>query len=426
MKTNNKPSPLSASTSTSPPLKFSRYQKLVVAMLAFLQFAVILDFMLMAPLGAVIMPALGINPKQFALVVSAYAFSAGASGLLTAGFADRYDRKKILLFFYVGFIVGMLWCGLVQSYESLLAARIFTGLFGGVIGSVVLAIATDLFLPQMRGRVMGVIQTAFAASQVAGIPVGLYLSNQWHWQTPFLAMTVLGLTGGLLVAWQMKPVAEHLKIPQEHSPFMHLFHTVVDARYLLAFAATALVSTGGFMLMPFSSAYTVNNLGISLDHLPTVYLITGLCTIVFGPLIGKAADKVGQFKVFLFGTVVTTITVLIYTQLGPVSLPTVIAINAVMFVGIFSRMIPFRALVASIPIVTQRGSFNAISASIQQLSGGIASVVAGLIVTQNVDGKLQHYEVAGYVVVATSLAALVLLWYLQRHADSLNQAVTAV
>ena len=170
----------------------------------------------------------------------------------------------------------------------------------------------------------------------------------------------------------------------------------------------------------------VDNLGISLDHLPTVYLVTGLCTIVFGPLIGKAADKVGQFKVFLFGTVVTTITVLIYTQLGPVSLPTVIAINAVMFVGIFSRMIPFRALVASIPIVTQRGSFNAISASIQQLSGGIASVVAGLIVTQNVDGKLQHYEVAGYVVVATSLAALVLLWYLQRHADSLNQAVTAV
>jgi predicted MFS family arabinose efflux permease len=54
-------------------------------------------------------------------VVSAYAFSAGASGLLTAGFADRYDRKKLLLFFYTGFILGTVWCGLAQSFESLLA-----------------------------------------------------------------------------------------------------------------------------------------------------------------------------------------------------------------------------------------------------------------------------------------------------------------
>src|ERR1700712_1799011 len=140
-----------------PPLTFSRYQKLVVGMLAFLQFAVILDFMLMSPLGAVIMPALAIGPKQFGLVVSAYAFSAGASGLLAAGFADRFDRKRLLLFFYSGFVIGTLWCGLAQSFESLLIARIVTGLFGGVIGSVVLAIATDLFPLQMRGRVMGLI-----------------------------------------------------------------------------------------------------------------------------------------------------------------------------------------------------------------------------------------------------------------------------
>src|SRR5450830_1424798 len=165
----------------TPAPPFSGYQKIVVAMLAFLQFAVILDFMIMSPLGAVIMPDLKIGPAQFGLVVSAYAFSAGVSGLLTAGFADRYDRKKLLLFFYTGFILGTVWCGLAQTYEVLLVARIVTGLFGGVIGSIVLAIATDLFAPQMRGRVMGMIQTAFAASQVLGIPFGLYLSNRWDW-----------------------------------------------------------------------------------------------------------------------------------------------------------------------------------------------------------------------------------------------------
>ncbi|MDR3427473.1 MFS transporter [Silvimonas sp.] len=396
------------------PGKFTSYQKLVVGMLAFLQFAVILDFMLMSPLGAIIMPALNIGPKQFGLVVSAYAFSAGISGLLTAGFADRFDRKKILLFFYAGFVLGTLWCGLAQTFETLLLARIVTGVFGGVIGSVVLAIATDLFPPQMRGRVMGVIQTAFAASQVLGIPAGLYLSNNWDWHMPFLAMAGLGLVGGLVVAWRMQPVADHLAIPQEHSPWMHLFHTLTESRYLLAFATTALLTTGGFMLMPFASAFVVNNLGIGLHSLPTVYLITGVCTIFCGPLIGKAADAYGKFRVFTLGTVISIIMVLIYTHLGPISLPLLVLVNALMFVGIFSRMIPFQALMSSVPAVTQRGSFNAISASIQQLSGGIASVVAGHIVTLGVTGKLEHFEVVGYVVVGTSMVAFALLWLLQR------------
>ena len=393
---------------------FTPYQKIVVAMLAFLQFAVILDFMLMSPLGAVIMPALKIGPAQFGLVVSAYAFSAGASGLLTAGFADRYDRKKLLLFFYTGFILGTVWCGLAQSFESLLAARIVTGLFGGVIGSIVLAISTDLFAPHLRGRVMGLIQTAFAASQVLGIPIGIYLSNKWDWHIPFIAMAVFGLIGGLLVAWKMQPVDAHLGQPQKHSPWMHLYHTVTVKRHLLTFSITALLTTGGFMLMPFSSAFIVNNLGIDMHHLPMVYLITGVCTIFAGPLIGKAADARGKFPVFVFGTVLSIIMVVIYTHLGTVPMAALVAVNALLFVGIFSRMIPFQAMAASVPPLHQRGAFNAISASIQQLAGGVASVAAGHIVSQGADGKLQHFEVIGYMVVATSLAGLALVWQLQR------------
>ena len=393
---------------------FTPYQKIVVAILAFLQFAVILDFMLMSPLGALIMPALDIGPMEFGLVVSAYAFSAGASGLLTAGFADRYDRKKLLLFFYTGFILGTVWCGLAQTFESLLAARVVTGLFGGVIGSIVLAISTDLFPPRMRGRVMGLIQTAFAASQVLGIPIGIYLSNQWDWHVPFLAMAAFGLAGGLLVAWKMQPVNAHLDQPQRHSPWVHLYRTVTVPRHLLAFSVTALLTTGGFMLMPFSSAYIVNNLGIDLRHLPAVYLITGVCTIFAGPLIGRAADKRGKFPVFVFGTALSMVMVVVYTHLGTIPVWALVAVNSLMFVGIFSRMIPFQAMAASVPPATQRGSFNAISASIQQLSGGVASVVAGHIVTQAPDGRLQQFSVIGYVVVATSLVALGLVWRLQR------------
>ena len=382
--------------------------------MAFLQFAVILDFMIMSPLGAVIMPALQISTRQFGSVVSAYAFSAGLSGLLTAGIADRFDRKKLLLFFYAGFVLATLWCGLAASYPMLLAARIVTGIFGGVIGSIVLAITADLFAPQLRGRVMGVIQTAFAASQVLGLPVGLYLSNHWGWHAPFLAMVVFGATGGVVIAWRMKPVADHLAIPQEHSAVMHLVHTVTERRYLLAFATTALLTTGGFMLMPFSSAFLVNNLGIPLGHLPTIYLVTGVCTIFVGPLIGRAADAWGKFRVYLAGSTITITMVLIYTHLGAVPFAVVILVNVLMFVGIFSRMIPFQALVSSVPEAAKRGSFNAINAATQQLAGGLASLVAGHIVALDADGRLLHYPVVGYVMVCTTLMGIGMVWRIQR------------
>jgi predicted MFS family arabinose efflux permease len=348
------------------------------------------------------------------MVVSAYAFAAGISGLLTAGFADRFDRKKLLLFFYTGFIAGTAWCGLAQSFESLLLARIVTGLFGGVIGSVILAIATDLFAPQMRGRVMGFIQTAFAASQILGIPIGIYLSNRWNWHVPFLALVVLGVAGGLLIAWYMKPVADHLKAPQEHSAFDHLVHTVTEPRYLLSFVSVLFLATGGFMLMPFSSAFTVNNLGISLHDLPIIYLVTGIATIFVGPIVGKAADAFGKLRVFFAGTSITIVMVLIYTHLGVSTLAVVTVINVVLFIGIFSRMIPFQALMSQVPAQNQRGSFNAINASLSQLAGGLASLVAGHIVQQGDDGRIHHYDIAGYVVVATSLLACVLLWRIQR------------
>src|ERR1700710_508593 len=91
--------------------KFSPYEKLVVTILALTQFTVVLDFMVMSPLGDMLMKSMNLSTTQFGLAVSGYAFSAGISGLLTAGFADKFDRKKLLLFFYTGFIVGTIFCG---------------------------------------------------------------------------------------------------------------------------------------------------------------------------------------------------------------------------------------------------------------------------------------------------------------------------
>jgi predicted MFS family arabinose efflux permease len=396
------------------PLKFSGYQKFALALLAFLQFSIILDFMIISPLGAIIMPDLNISPQRFGEVVSAYAFSAGLSGFVAAGFADRFDRKRFLLFFYCGFIAGTMLCALAPNYPLLLMARIVTGLFGGVIGSIVLAIATDLFPLAMRGRVMGVVQTAFSASQVLGIPAGLYLANLWNWHATFLAIVLIAIPVGLIIVFYMRPVAAHLALKQHESPWGHLTSTVLVPRHVIAFATTALLVTGGYTLLPFASLYTVNNLGIALTDLPTVYLVTGMFTIFAGPLIGRASDALGKFPTFIFGCTLTIVMVIVYTHLGRISLATLIVVNVLLFVGIFSRMIPSQALMSAIPEVSKRGSFNAVSASLQQVSGGIASIIAGAVVAQSPAGDLQHFDRLGYIVVATTLLSLGLMYFIQK------------
>jgi predicted MFS family arabinose efflux permease len=389
---------------------FSRYQTFIIAVLAIIQFTVVLDFMVLSPLGAQLMLELAITPRQFGWVVSAYAFSAGASGLLAAGFADKFDRKKLLLFFYTGFVIGTFLCGIAPDYHFLLIARIVTGIFGGVISSISFAIITDLFAMQVRGRVMGFVQMAFAASQVLGIPVGLYLANNFGWHSPFLMIVGLSIVLGFLIIFYMKPITEHLKLRSDKNAFQHLVKILSKKIYLRAFAATTLLATGGFMLMPFSSAFSIHNLGISLEQLPLLYGVTGVFSIVFGPLAGELSDKIGKYKVFCIGSLISMLMVGIYTNLGVTPLSWVIALNVILFIGISSRMISASALMTAVPQPQERGAFMSVNSSVQQVSGGIASAVAGLIVVQTKSGTLERYDVLGYVVIAAMIITMGMLY----------------
>lgn len=404
-------------TNVKPADRFTSYEKLVIAMLAFLQFTIVLDFMVMSPLGAILMPALQMTSSQFGLVVSGYAFSAGISGFLAAGFADNHDRKKMLLFFYVGFLIGTFLCAMSPNYQFLLAARIVTGIFGGVMSSIVMAITTDLFPFHQRGRVMGYIQTSFAASQILGLPVSLYLATKYSWHAPFMMIVYIGMAAGVLILLKLKPITGHLAIKRHHSPVRHLWNTLVNMRFLNAYAVTALMSLGGFMMMPFMSAFLVNNVGIDLQHLPMLYLVTGFAAIFIGPMVGKAADKYGKFKTFLVGAILTIITVNIFANLGVTPLWVVISLNVVLFASIFSRMIPSQALVSSIPEPHNRGAFMSVNSSLQQISGGLASMIGGFVVVANNTGPVEHFDRLGYILTFTTLISIWMMYSISRKVE---------
>ncbi|CAI2769205.1 MFS transporter [Flavobacterium collinsii] len=402
---------------------FSTNQKIIIAILALLQFTVILDFIVISPLGDILMKTLDMTTSNFGFTVSAYAFSAGISGLLAAGFADKFDRKKLLIFFYTGFIIGTIFCALSTSYTMLLLARIVTGLFGGVIGSVSLAIVTDLFIIHQRGRVMGVIQMAYAASQILGVPLGLYCANHWGWHSSFLMIAVLGLIILLAIITQMPAITKHLELQSDKSPFLHLWHTLSNKSYQLGFTAIALLSVGGFMLQPFGSAFLVNNLGISQLDLPMVFFLTGLSVLFIMPIVGKLSDKVNKFWLFTAGSVLSIIMIIIYTNLTPIPLWQIVVLTMIMFMGIMSRMIPATTLNTAIPEMKDRGAYMSITSSMQQIAGGISAVCAGFIVHQKTKtAPLENYDILGYVIAVITLFTIFLIWRVNKLVQSKDTA----
>jgi predicted MFS family arabinose efflux permease len=389
----------------------TKYQKLVIFLLAITQFTVILDFMVISPLGDMLMKDLNLSTTRFGAAVSAYAFSAGVSGLLTAGFADKFDRKKLLLFFYTGFIGGTLFCGLAHTYFELITARIITGLFGGVIGSVGMAIITDLFTLQQRGRVMGFVQMGFGASQVLGVPIGLALANVWGWEATFLMVAGLAVCVAALIMLGMKPITAHLAFQREHSPLMHLWKTISNRHYRIGFSATALMSIGGFMMMPFGSAFAVNNLEVTYTQLPLLFMISGLSSLIIMPLVGKLSDKFDKMKLYAIASIWTMVMCVVYTNLSVIPFALVVVCNILLMMGVMSRMVPGIALVSAVPEMKDRGAFMSVNSSLQQIAGGIAAAAAGMIVTQKDKfSPLEHYNTVGYVVVVISMVTIFMIY----------------
>lgn len=401
---------------------FTRYEVLLIVILTCIQFTVILDFTVLSPLSAILLPELHISTAQFGMVVSSYAWSAGISGLLAAGFADRFDRKKIIIFFYSGFIAGTLLCGIAPDFVSLLFARIVTGIFGGLIGSINYAIVSDVFVMQVRGRVMGFLQMAFAASTVIGLPVGLLLANNFGWHAPFLMIVGVCIVILALLVFGMKPINSHLESELHVNPFLHMIRTMVNRRYLKAFACTILVSTGGFMLLPFGSAFAVNNNGVSITNLPLIYLITGLSALIAAPFIGKLSDSVGKYTVFCICSILLTASVLIHCNLGLIPFWLVTFLSVLMFVNYAGRMISSSALFTGVPNPSDRGAFMSINSAVNMVSGGIASLAAGAIVYQTSDGRIENYNILGYVVSGAVVITIILMSVINKMVAS-KQAV---
>jgi predicted MFS family arabinose efflux permease len=209
----------------------------------------------------------------------------------------------------------------------------------------------------------------------------------------------------------MKPVTEHLKLQSGRNAFHHLASTLGNKSYQIGFLAMVMLPVGGFMLMPFSSAFLVNNIHIPQDDLFIIFFCTGISSVIIMPIIGRISDRVDKFWLFTIGSLWAAMMVIFYTNMSPVAIWQVIIVNMLLFMGIMSRIIPATTLATAIPEMKDRGAFMSINSSLQQMAGGIASLSAGFIVTQQTKtSPIEHYNYLGYVVAATILICVFLIY----------------
>jgi len=378
--------------------------------LAAMQFTHVLDFMIMMPLGPQFMRIFALDPQHFAFLVSAYTFAAAASGFVSAFWIDRFGRKRALLAMYSGFIVATALCGLAPNYALLLLARIVAGMFGGVIGALVMTIVADVLPYSRRARGTAIVSSAFSLAAVLGVPLGLWFAAQYSWRMPFLALAALS-AGVFAVTWRVLPPLDgNVKDAPRRNPVAQ-FRAIFGVRnHLTAFAFIVALMLSVFTVVPFIAPYNVANVGIAEVDLPYLYFAGGLTTLFTAQLIGYLADKYGKKRIFTIIAVISLLPILLTTHMPRASLALATASMVMFFVFVPGRFGPAIALVTGSVSPRLRGSFMSFNASIQQLGSGVATFVAGLIIGRAADGTLTRYDWVGWLSAGCTLLAILLAW----------------
>lgn len=393
------------------PAPLTRTERFFLLALAGIQFSHILDFMIMMPLGPILMQAFAIGTHEFGLLVASYSFSAAASGILAATFVDLFERKRLLLLCFGLFALATLGCALATNFATLILARGLAGVFGGIMGALVQTMIADAIPFSRRARASGIVSSAFSISTIAGVPLSLWLANHLGWRAPFVfiaALSIVFLGIGLRVLPELR---HHLSDEKRAHLLDASFKVLGDGNHLRALLFSALMIFSGFTVIPYLTVYAVNNVGIAQADIPYVYLVGGFAAFISARLIGHWADKHGKLEVYRRVALLALLPLALVTHVGALPLWGWLLCSTSFFVLIPGRMIPAMTIISAAAQPRLRGTFMSLNSTEQSMAMGLATTLAGFLMTVDAGGRIVGYPLAGYVAMGANLVAI---WFVAR------------
>jgi predicted MFS family arabinose efflux permease len=381
-------------------------------MLALVNFTHIMDFVIMAPLSPAMRKAdaLDISTKQFSILLASYTISAAIAGIAGSFFIDKFNRRKAMLFLYLGFCLSNFICAISNDYVVFMMGRVLAGGFGGVLGSLIFSVIGDVIPMERRGKATGIVMSAFAGASVLGIPAGLALAVAFFWQAPFILLTVLSLVVLIILIWKFPALEIHMQKKNPLTPFQNIISIFKDRNLLFSMAFVVVLMIAGLTVVPFLSDYLVNNTGVKQDNLMYIYIFGGIASAGVGPLVGILSDKFGKRKVYITAAILSVGPMWIMTHMTVVPLWQLLIFSTMFFIAFGARFVPAMAMVTSSVDMMRRGSFMSINSSVQQFGSSIAVGIAGIILSNGANGEIINFDLCGLVAITATLISIPLAY----------------
>ena len=390
-------------------------EKSLLRSLSGIQFSHILDVMIIMPLAPMLMRTFELTAVQFGLLISSYTFMGAVSSIIAAMVIDRFDRRRVVLVFFASFIIATALCAIAPTYHLLLLARGLSGIFGGVLGSLVHVYIADCFAYEHRGRATGKITAAFSVATVLGVPFSLLLVNHTvlGWRAPFIVVALVACVFWWIAYKAIPSIPTQITDQRWSRTLVPMKQVLSHANHWRAFAFMFLLMMGGFTVIPYITLYSTLNLNFAETLLPVLYLSGGAFTFFTSQWIGHLADRHGKAHVFRVVAVLAMLPILAITHVTDVQWWGVLFITTPFFVFVSGRFVPGMAIITSASVPHLRGTFMGLNSAVQSIGTSVATLVAGFIITINPQGWLEHYNIVGYIACAAILSTLWLVGYVK-------------
>ncbi len=273
---------------------------------------------------------LGVSLPSAGLLVSLYALGVAVGAPLLTALSGKVPRKALLLALMALFTVGNLAAWQAPSYETLIVARILTGLAHGVFFSIGSIIATSVVPKEKAASAIAIMFTGLTVALVTGVPLGTSIGQHFGWRATFLAVSGLGVVA-LVGSMLFVPRDVHHSKP---ATLRQQLAVLAQPRLLLVYAMTAVGYGGSFVAFTFLAPILQEISGFSANAVSGVLLVYGVSVAVGNLWGGRLADRRGPIAALkiIFGLLAAVLLVLGITAGHPwLVLATVLAWGAVAF-----------------------------------------------------------------------------------------------
>src|ERR687898_178494 len=422
---------------------------------------------------------LGADLSQLQWIVTGYALSFAALMLIGGKLADAYGRRLLFVLGILLFPAASLWCGLADSSEMLIAARVVQGVGAALMNPATLSIIAATFPPKERGMAIGIWAGVSALALAIGPLVGGLLTEHlsWHWiffvnvpvgvvaiaasvllitesrddtheslDLPGLGTSALGLfalTYGLIEAnehgWTSALIIGSFAVAvvsltsfvliekRRRSPMLDL-SLFRSGTYTGANVAMLLVALAMFGVFFFLSLYMQNVLGYSAVEAGAAFLPMTILIILVAPIAGKTSDKYGSRWLMTGGMVLLGIQLLYFSQLGTEAdfwnlLPGFVVGG----LGMALAMTPTAVAATRAVPVHKSGVGAAVLNAARQVGGSIGVALMGAIVAAEasekpgLEGFMAGFERALFVAALIAFAGSIVAFALVRHEPTREQ-----